>query len=118
MGASTTGCAVVLVEVETDDGLLGVGESVAAFPADAVVHEITGVTPLFLGEPAWDVERLVTRARYLGSFNHTPWHANFVLAGVEMALWDLLGKAAGTAGVPAPRRRRARRGGLLRLRAG
>ncbi len=89
------GCAVVLVEVETEDGVVGIGESVAAFPADAVVHEIAGVTPLFVGEPEWDVERLVTRARYLGSFNHTPWHANFVLAGVEMALWDALGKAAG-----------------------
>ena len=27
--------AVVLVEVETDDGLVGIGESVAAFPARA-----------------------------------------------------------------------------------
>ncbi len=34
-------------------------------------------------------------ARHLGSFNHTPWAANFVLAGLEMALWDVLGKAAG-----------------------
>jgi len=89
------GCAVVLVEVVTDEGVSGVGESVAAFPAEGVASEIAGVTPLFVGEPAWDVERLVTRARYLGSFNHTPWHANFVLAGVEMALWDALGKSVG-----------------------
>jgi L-alanine-DL-glutamate epimerase-like enolase superfamily enzyme len=89
------GCAVVLVEVETDEGIVGVGESVAAFPAEGVVAELQGVTPLFVGEPAWDVERLVTRARFLGSFNHTPWHADFVLAGLEMALWDVLGKAAG-----------------------
>jgi L-alanine-DL-glutamate epimerase-like enolase superfamily enzyme len=89
------GCAVVLVEVQTDAGVVGIGESVAAFPAEGVAAELAGVTPLFVGEPAWDVERLITRARYLGSFNYTPWHANFVLAGVEMALWDALGKATG-----------------------
>lgn len=87
--------AVVLVEVETDDGLVGVGESVAGFPAEGTVAAIQGVTPLFIGEPVFDVERLVTKARHLGSFNHTPWSANYVLAGLEMALWDILGKAAG-----------------------
>ncbi len=87
--------AVVLVEVETDAGLVGIGESVAAFPADGTVAALRGVAPLFIGEPVFDVERLVTRARHLGSFNHTPWYADFVLAGLEMALWDILGKAAG-----------------------
>ncbi|MCX6373044.1 MAG: mandelate racemase/muconate lactonizing enzyme family protein [Actinobacteria bacterium] len=87
--------AVVLVEVETDDGLVGIGESVAAFPAEGIVAALQGVAPQFLGQPVFDVERLVTGARHLGSFNHTPWHANFVLAGLEMALWDILGKAAG-----------------------
>ena len=87
--------AVVLVEVETDDGLVGIGESVAAFPAEGTVAALQGVAPLFVGQPVFDVERLITEARHLGSFNHTPWHANFVLAGLEMALWDILGKAAG-----------------------
>ena len=86
---------VVLVEVTTDDGLVGVGESVAALPAEGTVAALRGVAPLFVGEPVFDVERLVTGARHLGSFNHTPWQANFVLAGLEMALWDILGKAAG-----------------------
>ena len=89
--------AVVLVEVETDDGLVGIGESVAAFPAEGTVAALQGVAPLFVGQPIFDVERLITGARHLGSFNHTPWHANFVLAGLEMALWDILGKAAGWA---------------------
>jgi L-alanine-DL-glutamate epimerase-like enolase superfamily enzyme len=87
--------AVVLVEVETDDGLVGVGDSVSAFPAEGTVAALEGVTPLFVGQPVFDIERLITGARYLGGFEHTPWHANFVLAGLEMALWDILGKAAG-----------------------
>lgn len=94
-GRVDDGAGVVLVEVETEEGLVGIGESVAALPADATVAALRAVTPLFLGQPAHDVERLVTAARHLGSFNHTPWFAAFTLAGVEMALWDILGKAAG-----------------------
>ena len=48
-----------------------------------------------MGQPIHDVARLVHEARHLGSFNHLPWYADFVLAGVEMALWDAIGKAAG-----------------------
>jgi L-alanine-DL-glutamate epimerase-like enolase superfamily enzyme len=94
-GRVDLGAAVVLVEVETDDGLVGVGESTAGFPADAVCALLQGVAPLFIGEPVFDIERLFARARCLGSFNDTPWFANLVLAGLEMALWDIMGKAAG-----------------------
>ena len=87
--------AVVLVEVETDDGLVGIGESVSAFPAEGTVAALQGVAPLFVGQSVYDVERLISGARHLGSFNRTPWHAGFVLAGLEMALWDLQGKIAG-----------------------
>ena len=89
------GAAVVLVEVQTDAGITGVGESTAASPADGTVAALRGVAPLFVGEPVHDVDRLITRARFLGSFNWTPWQANLVLAGLEMALWDAIGKAAG-----------------------
>ena len=87
--------AVVLVRVETDAGVSGIGESTAPLAAESTVSALRGVTPLFVGEPVHDVERLLARARHLGSFNHTPWHANFVLCGVEMALWDVIGKLAG-----------------------
>jgi muconate cycloisomerase len=83
------------VEVVTDEGVVGIGESTAPMPADAACSAIQGVAPLFVGEPAWDVERLITQARYLGSFNHTPRFANLTLTGVEMALWDALGKSVG-----------------------
>jgi len=94
-GRVDSGATVVLVEVETDAGVVGLGESTAPTPADATVAALRAVAPLFVGEPAHDVERLVTNARHLGGINWTPWHANLVLAGVEMALWDAIGKAAG-----------------------
>ncbi len=89
------GCAVVMVEVETDAGITGIGESTASLAAEGTVAALRAVEPLFVGQPIHDVVRLVHEARHLGSFNHTPWHADFVLAGVEMALWDAVGKAAG-----------------------
>ena len=87
------GAAVVLVEVETDEGITGIGESTAAFPADGTVSALQGVAPLFLGQSVFDFQRLLDRARWLGSFNHTPRFANLALAGLEMAFWDAIGKA-------------------------
>jgi len=89
------GSAVVLVEVETDGGITGTGESTASLAAEGTVAALRAVEPLFIGQPVHDVTRLCHEARHLGSFNHTPWHADFVLAGFEMALWDIIGKAAG-----------------------
>lgn len=89
------GSAVVLVEVETDAGITGTGESTASLAAEGTVAALRAVEPLFIGQPVHDVTRLCHEARHLGSFNHTPWHADFVLAGFEMALWDIIGKAAG-----------------------
>jgi len=94
-GRCDLGSVVVLVEVETDEGIVGIGESTAGRPAEGVISLLRGVSPLFVGESPFDIERLFARARCLGGFNYTPWFANLVLAGLEMALWDIIGKAAG-----------------------
>jgi L-alanine-DL-glutamate epimerase-like enolase superfamily enzyme len=89
------GSPIVLVEVHTDDGLVGIGETTATMPAEATIAALRAVVPMFVGQPAFDIERLITKARFLGGFNHAPRFANLTLAGLEMALWDVLGKAAG-----------------------
>jgi L-alanine-DL-glutamate epimerase-like enolase superfamily enzyme len=89
------GASVVLVELRTDAGVEGVGESLAALDAGATLAGLRQVAPLFVGQPVHDVERLITQARCLGGFNHAPWAANMVLGGLEMAMWDAIGKAAG-----------------------
>ena len=88
------GAAVVLIEVFTDEGLVGIG-SRPRRSRSRYDRGAEGANTLLIGEPVFDVERLVTEARFLGSFNHTPRAANLALAGLEMALWDILGKAAG-----------------------
>lgn len=89
------GATVILIRVRTDSGITGVGESTAGKPAEGTLAALLGVLPLFIGQSIHDVERLIRRARFLGSFNYTPWYANLVLAGLEMAIWDAIGMAAG-----------------------
>jgi muconate cycloisomerase len=87
------GAANLLVEVVTEAGITGYGEVIAARPAEIALRALEGVRSLFIGQPVFDVERLLYEARFLGSFNYTPRFANLTLAGLEMALWDAIGKA-------------------------
>jgi L-alanine-DL-glutamate epimerase-like enolase superfamily enzyme len=87
------GAVTLLIEIETGEGISGYGETTAARPADIAFTALQGVTPLFEGRCPFEVERLMHEARFLGGFSHNPRFANLVLAGVEMALWDVIGKA-------------------------
>jgi L-alanine-DL-glutamate epimerase-like enolase superfamily enzyme len=92
-GRCDLGATVILVEVETDAGIVGIGEVTADRPAAAVLACLEGVAPLFIGASPFDVEALTARARQLGGFNTVPRFANLILIGLEMALWDIIGKS-------------------------
>lgn len=85
---------VAVVRVRTDEGVEGIGQT-APYQASVsahVLHEM--VAPVFLGQDPWDVEVLVDRClrqqyKFTGSFIHR------AVAGVETALWDILGKVTG-----------------------
>ena len=93
------GARVVLVEVESDAGVVGIGESLAAPTAESTVAILRQAADRLVGQPPFDIARLmaeITQANFaaIGTGN-TPRFANMVFAGLEMALWDLLGKALG-----------------------
>src|SRR5215216_2406865 len=87
---------ILLVRVETDDGLVGWGECFghAAIPATRAALDTT-VAPLVIGRDADDIAAL----------SHTILHAVHLLgrngphvyaySGIEIALWDIRGKRAG-----------------------
>jgi D-galactarolactone cycloisomerase len=87
---------ILLVRVETEDGLVGWGEALghAAIPATrAALDEI--VAPLVVGRDADDIEalsRAILHAVHLLGRN-----GPFVYAysGIEIALWDIRGKREG-----------------------
>jgi D-galactarolactone cycloisomerase len=95
-GKPWTHLEILLVRVETEDGLVGWGEAFGhtAIPATRAALD-TIVAPLVVGRDAADIRKLsrdVLQAVHLLGRN-----GPFVYAfsGVEIALWDLLGKRSG-----------------------
>jgi len=87
---------ILLVKVETEDGLVGWGEAFghAAIPATKAAID-TILAPLLLGEDARDLNRLsrkLTHAVHLLGRNG-PFVYGF--GGIDIALWDLAGKRSG-----------------------
>ena len=83
-----------LLRILTAGGLTGYGEYTVEgqlHSTQALVHELG---ERFLGEDARELKRLV-RGCYDQSFYHGGPHYMSALGGIEMALWDILGKSLG-----------------------
>ena len=89
-----TGMVSVLLEVDTDEGLVGLGEAAAYPSADIIEAVLRTVEPLVVGESAFTIERIMKRINIVGTWHHVQ-ATSPAIAGVEMALWDLVGKASG-----------------------
>ncbi|MGC8810874.1 MAG: mandelate racemase/muconate lactonizing enzyme family protein [bacterium] len=86
----------IIVEVKTDQGLIGYGESFAYFTPRAVVSVINDVLkPTLLGAEPTNISFLhdqMSRQTHLaGRYGIT----TFAISGVDIALWDIVGKCAG-----------------------
>lgn len=86
-------CAVIgqnpVVRITTDAGIVGWGEAEA--PKHYLKPHVLFYRQFILGEDPTNVERVMLKIRRLGSFK--PWGA--AVSAIEMALWDIAGKAAG-----------------------
>lgn len=86
-------CVHTLIAVHTDAGLVGLG---SVFTNDALVRaSLALLEPLYRGESAVEPERVSEKLHQHmfwlgrgGSITHT-------ISGIDIALWDLLGKATG-----------------------
>jgi len=104
----------VLVEVFTDGGIVGIGESSPYGGPEWIKKTVDDyVKPSLIGRNPFDVEHLAT-----GWSGQRPGYIAW--AGVDAALWDIIGKAKGmpvyqlvtTQGPPAPRIRMYASGGV------
>jgi L-alanine-DL-glutamate epimerase-like enolase superfamily enzyme len=97
-GAPADALHLVLCKVTARSGLVGYGECLCLRPAmqRSLVAAIgDAIAPLFLGKSVEQRERLNGEARLrLASFGRAGTNLN-ALAAVDMALWDIAGKAAG-----------------------
>ncbi len=86
-------CAVIgenpVVRITTDEGLSGYGQAENTKPY--LKPHVLFYRPYLLGEDPTHVERVMRKIRRMGSFK--PWGA--AVSAIEIALWDLAGKAAG-----------------------
>jgi L-alanine-DL-glutamate epimerase-like enolase superfamily enzyme len=89
---------LVLCKVTARSGLVGYGECLCLRPAmqQSLLAAIRdAIAPLYLGKSVEQRERLNVEARLrLASFGRAGTNLN-ALAAVDMALWDIAGKAAG-----------------------
>ncbi len=95
------GAGVLLVEVHTDDGIVGIGECVATPSAVAIQSYLKLAEGICVGRDPFEDTRLMgecyhTLFQVFGTIS-APRFSGQVFAGLEMALWDVMGKATGRA---------------------
>ncbi|AKH99703.1 enolase superfamily enzyme related to L-alanine-DL-glutamate epimerase [Hoeflea sp. IMCC20628] len=85
---------LVLVKIETDEGLYGWGEATVEFNDEAVAAAIHTATPFLVGKDPFEINRLVGQI-HRQSYFRTGVILRSALSGIEAALFDIKGKALG-----------------------
>lgn len=84
----------VLVRVETDEGITGLGEAYWGAGVAELVHR---AAPLLVGENPFNIGKLVDlMIRCLSGEGSTGGATVTAISGIEIALWDLMGRALNT----------------------
>jgi len=89
------GCANVLIKLTTDDGLVGWGETSGGSGGSVSVVRaaVDSCMPVVMGMDPFRVENLRLQLFSAGRWRNLHRLANLVLAGYEIAFYDLMGKA-------------------------
>lgn len=89
------GVSDVLVKAMTDDGQVGWGESCSGADVASVVEALRAMIPFVAGRSPWESEAIRAELWHRGIWSFRKPTASFAYAGIDMALWDLCGKACG-----------------------
>ena len=85
----------VWLKIHTDEGITGLGEPYLENHPDSVIAEVLRLEPLLIGEDPRRIEWLWNRMYEGGSgYKGGPVKMS-AISGIDMALWDINGKAAG-----------------------
>ncbi len=87
------GVSDVLVKVTTDDGLVGWGEACCGADTASVEAALRAMTPFVVGRDPWNRDAMRRDAFTHGLWQFRAGTGNFAWAGIDMALWDLCGRA-------------------------
>ncbi len=97
---SSGGPHPALLRVETDEGIVGIGEACSQSErgeASLAVKDVidVGFKPLLLGENPLEISRIWEKL-----YSYSEWYGrrgitSYAISGIDVALWDILGKATG-----------------------
>ena len=95
MNIPTVRCAIIgdhpVIRITTDEGIDGIGGAESPRNQPFFKPQIEYYRDMILGLDPTDVERVLLHIRRVGAFK--PWGSG--VSAIEIALWDIAGKAAG-----------------------
>jgi L-alanine-DL-glutamate epimerase-like enolase superfamily enzyme len=89
------GVSDVVVKLTTDSGLVGWGESCSGADTASIERAVNAMASFVIGRDPWETEAIARDVYRLGLWDYRLQTGNFAFAGIDMALWDLCGKACG-----------------------
>ena len=89
------GITNVLVKVTADDGIVGWGEACSGANTQSVEEALRSMVPFVVGRSPWESESIREELWLHGLWMYRKGTASFAYAGIDMALWDICGKACG-----------------------
>jgi glucarate dehydratase len=87
------GVSDIVVKATTGDGLSGWGESCSGADLASVERALEAMKPFVLGRSPWASEAIRADLWHKGGWQFRKPTASFAWAGIDMALWDICGKA-------------------------
>ena len=92
--ASEVGRGFFIVKVETDAGIYGLGESGVRYWGAAIEKAVEHLSELVVGQDPFSTERL-WQHMFRGSFYPADRVYSCAISAIDLALWDIKGKALG-----------------------
>ena len=89
------GVSDVLVKLTTDEGLVGWGEACCGADTASVQAALEAMAPFAVGRDPWNREAMRREVFTHGLWQFQAGTGNFAWAGIDMALWDVCGRACG-----------------------
>lgn len=86
----------VIVQVFTDEGYMGIGETPAVLGLDLSSAIVNSARQVLVGQDCENINLLMKMLYVQYNANHLHMHvANWAFSGIELALWDVLAQRAG-----------------------
>jgi glucarate dehydratase len=89
------GVSDVIVKLTADNGLVGWGEACMNCETVGIQKAVEAAAPFVVGRDPWDSEAIARDFFIGGGWQFQAMTGNFAFAGIDMAMWDLMGKEAG-----------------------